>query len=78
MDRDDAMFVWNLARRDAKYGIISMPIVHYPQGTIDGNVHETHVVDDWDNLKIFETFRDIKECKLGAVTGAYLAKFKEE
>jgi 2-polyprenyl-3-methyl-5-hydroxy-6-metoxy-1,4-benzoquinol methylase len=77
MDRDDAMFVWNLARRDVKYGIISMPIIHYPQGEVDGNVHETHVVDDWNNAKIFECFRDIKECKLGAVTGAYLAKFRE-
>jgi 2-polyprenyl-3-methyl-5-hydroxy-6-metoxy-1,4-benzoquinol methylase len=78
MSRDDAMFVWNLARRDAKYGIISMPIIHYPQGEIDGNIHETHVVDDWNNLKIFESFRDIKECRLGDVTGAYLAKFRGE
>ena len=78
MGRDDAMFVWNLARRDVKYGIISMPIIHYPQGEVDGNVHETHVVDDWNNLKIFESFRDIKECRLGDVTGAYLAKFRGE
>ena len=54
MEKDDAIFVWNLARRDAKYGLISIPIIHYPQGTIDDNVHETHVVDDWNNLKIFE------------------------
>lgn len=78
MERDDAIFVWNLARRDVKYGLISIPIIHYPQGTIDDNVHETHVVDNWNNLKIFEAFRDIKECKLGRETGVYLAKFREQ
>lgn len=77
MEKDDAIFVWNLARRDAKYGLISIPIIHYPQGTIDDNVHETHVVEDWNNLKIFEAFRDIKECKLGRETGVYLAKFRD-
>ena len=71
----EAVNVWDVARHSAKWGIINMPIVHYAQGEVDGNIHETHVVDDWSNLKIFSCFEDIVEAKIGQVTGAYLAKF---
>jgi len=75
MTQVEAINVWDVARHSAKWGIISMPIVHYAQGEIDGNIYETHVVDDWNNLRIFACFEDIVEAKIGKVTGAYLAKF---
>lgn len=75
MTEEEALNVWEVASQGCKYGIISIPIIHYPQGTVDGNVHETHVVDDWDNIKVFESFKGIFECRIGTETGAYLARF---
>ena len=76
MSKEEAVEVWNTARRGCKYGIISLPIVHYPQGEHFGNVHETHVVDDWNNIKVWETFEDLTECIVGKETGTYLGVFK--
>ena len=75
MSQVEAINVWDVARHSAKWGIISIPIVHYAQGEVDGNIHETHVVDDWNNLKVFACFEKIIEAKIGETTGAYLAKF---
>ena len=75
MTREEAIRVWDVASKGCKYAILSIPIIHYPQGVVDGNHHETHIVDDWNNISVFESFKNIVECKLGAETGAYLAKF---
>ncbi len=75
MTRDEAIRVWDVASKGCKYAILSIPIIHYPQGVVDGNHHEVHIVDDWNNISVFESFKNIVECKLGAETGAYLAKF---
>lgn len=76
MTKEEALAVWNMARRDAKYAIINIPIIHYEQGALDGNHHEIHVVDDWNHEKVLEAFEDIVEFNVGEVTGAYLASFK--
>jgi hypothetical protein len=78
MTKEEAVSVWDVASKGCKYAILSIPVIHYPQGVIDGNHHETHIVDDWDNLKVWEAFKDITECKIGNETGVYLAKFKEK
>ena len=75
MTKEEAIRVWDVASKGCKYAILSIPIIHYPQGVIDGNHHEAHIVDDWNNISVFESFKNIVECKLGAETGAYLAKF---
>jgi predicted TPR repeat methyltransferase len=75
MTQVEAINVWDVARHSAKWGIISIPIVHYAQGEVDGNIHEAHIVDDWNNLRVFACFEKIVEAKIGEVTGAYLAKF---
>jgi len=77
MTKEEAISVWKVASQGCKYGIISVPIIHYPQGEWFGNVHETHIVDDWDNIKVWETFEGITECIVGKETGTNLAKFKE-
>ena len=76
MTVDQAVKVWEVAKRGCKYGLISVPIVHYPQGEWFGNPHEAHVVDDWDNIKVWQTFDCIKECIVGKETGTYLGVFK--
>lgn len=75
MTREEAIRVWDVASKGCKYAILSIPIIHYPQGVVDGNHYEAHIVDDWNNISVFESFKNIVECKLGAETGAYLAKF---
>lgn len=32
--------------------LLSIPIKHYPQGEVDGNPYERHVVDDWTHAKV--------------------------
>lgn len=78
MTKEEAIKVWDVASKGCKYGIISVPIIHYPQGEWFGNIHETHIVDDWDNIKVWEAFKGITECKVGKETGTYLANFKEK
>lgn len=37
--------------------IVSIPIVHYPQGPYQGNPHEEHVKDDWSHTEMIETWQ---------------------
>lgn len=42
----DAHVVWDRAYRSGAYVIASVPNGHYPQGPIDGNHHEEHLILD--------------------------------
>lgn len=76
MTQEEAVKVWNVARAGCSSAIISVPIVHYPQGEWFDNPYEVHVVDDWDNIKIWQTFEGLTECIVGKQTGTYLGVFK--
>jgi hypothetical protein len=39
--------------------IVSIPIVHYPQGAHEGNPHEEHVKDDWTHDEVVSTWGDL-------------------
>lgn len=72
MERDEALALWaraTVAARRAVY--LSIPIVHYPQGALEHNDHEVHVVDDWDHEKVLAAFPGIGEHYRGAVVGVY-------
>ena len=73
MSRDDAVAVYELARAQAKAVIVSMPIIHYPQGEEEGNPFEAHVVDHWHHEDILAAFEGLTEFRLFDVTGVYLA-----
>jgi 2-polyprenyl-3-methyl-5-hydroxy-6-metoxy-1,4-benzoquinol methylase len=73
MSRDDAVAVYGLARAQAKAVIVSMPIIHYPQGEEEGNPFEAHVVDHWHHEDILAAFEGLTEFRLFDVTGVYLA-----
>lgn len=45
MTEDEGVKVWEWAKTVAEHGIISVPIIHWPQGAIDGNPYEAHVQD---------------------------------
>ena len=56
MTAEEAVLVLDKLKSVASTIIVSIPIGHHPQGEYDGNIHETHVVDDWTDEKIKEVF----------------------
>ncbi len=75
MSKADAVKVWDKVRKQARAAIISIPIVHYPQGEAEGNPYEVHVEDHWTTQDILDTFDGITEHIEFDVTGVFLAKF---
>lgn len=78
MSEDDASKLWNKASNFCKYGLISIPTVHFPQGAEYGNPYEVHVTEDWDVQKVLNFFNNIIEHKNFTYTGSFLAKFTKE
>jgi hypothetical protein len=75
MPEEDAVHLWNRISKQAKYAIISIPIVHYHQDALNGNPYEVHVEEDWNTDRVLEKFSNIIEYKEFAVTGTFIAKF---
>lgn len=75
MTEADAKKVWDKARAQAKYAIISIPTVHCPQGAWGGNPYEIHHEEDWTTERVLAAFPGIIENEDFTYTGAYLAKF---
>ncbi|WJZ48547.1 class I SAM-dependent methyltransferase [Actinomycetia phage DSL-LC01] len=75
MSRDEAKALWSIVGCHAKAAIISMPIIHYPQGEEEGNPYEAHVEEDWTHEEILETFDGIEDHERYAVTASYFARF---
>ncbi len=68
----EAQDLWAKAVASARRAIyLSIPIVHYPQGHIEGNPHEHHVVDDWNHDKVLAAFPGIQTWWLGSEVGVY-------
>lgn len=75
MSKEDAVMVWDKVKSSAKHAIISIPIIHLPQGEWDNNPFETHVKDDWSVSEVLDTFDGIKEHQVFPVVGVFLATF---
>ncbi|WP_111765743.1 class I SAM-dependent methyltransferase [Nakamurella deserti] len=72
MTEADALDLWERSAAAARRAVyLSIPIVHYPQGEIEGNEHEHHVVDDWDHDKVRAAFTGIGEFWTGTEVGVY-------
>ena len=72
MDEEDALKLWAKAGAAATQAVyLSIPVVHYPQGEIEGNHHEVHVVDDWDHDRVLAAFEGIGQWWKGSEVGAY-------
>ena len=72
MTAEEALDLWRRAGEAARRAVyLSIPIVHYPQGEIEGNPHEHHVVDDWKHDTVLEAFPGIDEWWLGTEVGVY-------
>lgn len=59
MGKGDAIAMWDRASEQARWGIISIPIIHYPQGHEEGNPYEQHVKEDWSVDEVLESFHGI-------------------
>lgn len=70
--KDDAVRIVNDLLEISSKIIISIPIVHYPQGEEEGNPYEVHVKDDWSHNEMIETFPMIKKSWQGSTIGVYL------
>lgn len=72
MDVPDAQRLWRKAEASAAKAIfLSIPIVHYPQGHIEGNPHEHHVVEDWNHDRVLAAFPGIQTWWRGTEIGVY-------
>ncbi|MET3806543.1 hypothetical protein ABIB25_003559 [Nakamurella sp. UYEF19] len=72
MTEAEALDVWERSAAAARRAVyLSIPIIHYPQGEIEGNEHEHHVVDDWDHDKVMAAFTGIDNYWLGNEVGVY-------
>jgi hypothetical protein len=78
MTEDDALKVWDLVASQAKYAIISIPIIHYHQDAINGNPYEVHVEEDWNTEKVLQKFKNIVEYQEFPQTGVFVAKFYDK
>jgi hypothetical protein len=77
MSEEDALKLWDKISKEAKYAIIALPIIHYPQGEMGGNPYEVHVEEDWSTERVLAKFSHIIDHESYDITGAFLAKFRD-
>lgn len=76
MPDTDAVAVWDRARRVARWLVINMPVLDYPQGEVDGNPHEAHLYQ-WNTREVLARFGGIvahAEPMPGSTVGAFIAR----
>lgn len=56
MTKNESIELVNTIMSNSKYGIISIPIIHFPQGVVNNNPYEEHIKDDWTYQEVLETF----------------------
>lgn len=76
MTKEQAIKLWKSISKKAKYAVISIPIVHYPQGHVHGNPYEEHVKDDWSVEEVLESFDNIVSHVAHESVGVFFAEFK--
>lgn len=78
MKEEDAIDLWQKISKQAKYAIISIPIIHYHQGPINNNPYEVHIEEDWNTEKVLQKFHSIIEHIEFPITGVFVAKFNHD
>lgn len=73
MEKDEALELWSRCREVSHFVAASLPIVHYPQGAVNGNPFEEHVHHYATNEFIID-FPGITDSAYGAVVGAFWAE----
>jgi hypothetical protein len=72
MTADEAQDVWRRCAEAAHRAVfLSIPIVHYPQHSIEDNPFEVHVEEDWSHDKVLARFDGIGASWVGSEVGVY-------
>lgn len=71
MAEDEAVALWARCRAAGRQVVLSLPVVHYPQGPCEGNPHEEHVVDDWSHDRVLAAFEGIASSRTYTEIGVY-------
>lgn len=72
MTKEDAISAIEKALENCTRVIISIPIVHFPQGIFEDNKYEIHVKDDWSDEEVKNSFPNILESCVDGVIGVYV------
>ena len=59
MTKEEAKSLYERLLQTSDLVLMSIPIIHYPQGEYDGNPYEAHIKDDWSHSEVLETFGDL-------------------
>lgn len=76
--QEDALLVWEKARRIVgEFGtvILSAPIIPFPQGPVDGNVHEAHLSQF--DMEYLKALSGVTHWQQGEVLGSVIAEGTE-
>ena len=75
MTEEEALTCWDAAGKIATWGLISVPIIHYPQGAVGGNPYEVHVQDHLTPERVREVYGPFDYEFLGNITGTFVKRF---
>ena len=75
MSKEDALTLWEESARVAKWGLISVPIIHYPQGAEYGNPYEVHVQDHLHPEDIRRDYGPFDAEAIYEITGTFVKRF---
>jgi len=75
MSEEEALEVWDKASKQAKYLVLSIPIIPSPQHDVNSNPYEVHVKEDWTTEEVLEKFKGIYKHESFSMTGAFIARF---
>lgn len=76
MTREEARYLYSRFLPATRYIVINIPIAFNPQGPVNGNENETHVVPDWTHEQVLATFPGITTSFRGKKKGCYIARGK--
>jgi predicted nicotinamide N-methyase len=72
MTKEEAVAVVDHMLVASHFVLISIPIIHYPQGAVGGNPYEAHVKDDWSHTEVLTTFPHVVDYHMEGELGVYL------
>jgi len=72
MEKEEAQALIGRLLTVSRVVLISIPIIHYPQGEVHGNPFEAHVKDDWSHEEVGSSFPHIASFFVHNFIGIYL------
>jgi len=72
MEVDEAKVLLEKLKSCADTVVVSIPLGYYPQDSYGGNVHETHITDNWDDETFRATFGQPNWCAVDGGMGIYV------